>query len=266
MNQMILLPAVAGDEAVKTVLEWKADLAIARFKDEVKDLTADCDAKELRDNIATLRKMRTQINDQRIAMSKEWNAPFAKFKSEVDSLLGVIDAKIESLAEVERAAEEQRKADKNQAIINLIHLKAVANIDCTNYPTTWLNKGMGMDAIEAELCQVMARLQQALDFVEGQADSMLQVRLLEVVQPNIYEPNLMGKVLEEQLKATQAVRELEASKPAPVEVEPTPAVTASGKELKPSKVVLEIEGTIPQLKKLKSWLEANGLGYKTISK
>ena len=123
--------------------------------DQVKDAKADR---------ATLNKLKKTLNDERIRREKEYMQPFNEFKAQVNEIIGIIDKPIAVIDKQVKEFEDQKKANKQNAIEELF-----ATIGFQNFVTLekiwdpkWLNASVSMKSIEE---QMRARMYQIGDDV-----------------------------------------------------------------------------------------------------
>lgn len=123
--------------------------------DQVKDAKADR---------ATLNKLKKTLNDERIRREKEYMQPFNEFKAQVNEIIGIIDKPIAVIDKQVKEFEDQKKANKQNAIEELF-----ATIGFQNFVTLekiwdpkWLNASVSMKSIEE---QMRARMHQIGDDV-----------------------------------------------------------------------------------------------------
>lgn len=112
--------------------------------DQVKDAKADR---------ATLNKLKKTLNDERIRREKEYMQPFDKFKAQVNEIIGIIDKPIAVIDKQVKEFEDQKKANKQNAIEELF-----ATIGFQNFVTLekiwdpkWLNASVSMKSIEEQM-------------------------------------------------------------------------------------------------------------------
>ena len=74
---------------------------------------------ERKKDIATLRKIKTAIEDKRKAAKKDYEKPFKAFESECKKLTGIIDKEIDRINADMDVYEQKRKADKRILISQL---------------------------------------------------------------------------------------------------------------------------------------------------
>lgn len=112
--------------------------------DQVKDAKADR---------ATLNKLKKTLNDERIWREKEYMQPFNEFKAQVNEIIGIIDKPIAVIDKQVKEFEDQKKANKQNAIEELF-----ATIGFQNFVTLekiwdpkWLNASVSMKSIEEQM-------------------------------------------------------------------------------------------------------------------
>lgn len=112
--------------------------------DQVKDAKADR---------ATLNKLKKTLNDERIRREKEHMQPFNEFKAQVNEIIGIIDKPIAVIDKQVKEFEDQKKANKQNAIEELF-----ATIGFQNFVTLekiwdpkWLNASVSMKSIEEQM-------------------------------------------------------------------------------------------------------------------
>ena len=112
--------------------------------DQVKDAKADR---------ATLNKLKKTLNDERIRREKEYMQPFNEFKAQVNEIIGIIDKHIAVIDKQVKEFEDQKKANKQNAIEELF-----ATIGFQNFVTLekiwdpkWLNASVSMKSIEEQM-------------------------------------------------------------------------------------------------------------------
>lgn len=112
--------------------------------DQVKDAKADR---------ATLNKLKKTLNDERIRREKEYMQPFNEFKAQVNEIIEIIDKPIAVIDKQVKEFEDQKKANKQNAIEELF-----ATIGFQNFVTLekiwdpkWLNASVSMKSIEEQM-------------------------------------------------------------------------------------------------------------------
>lgn len=133
-------------EELKTELTSKVSFyeTLVYTDDQVKDAKADR---------ATLNKLKKTLNDERIRREKEYMQPFNEFKAQVNEIIGIIDKPIAVIDKQVKEFEDQKKANKQNAIEELF-----ATIGFQNFVTLekiwdpkWLNASVSMKSIEEQM-------------------------------------------------------------------------------------------------------------------
>ena len=122
---------------------------------------------------ATLNRLKKALNDERIRREKEYNAPFAEFKSKINDLIaiidkpvGVIDTQIKAFEEDQRRAKAAEIEDwyiQNRADIgapNWLSLKKIAKAN-------WANTSTKTAAIFEEIKATVAKINADIDTINA---------------------------------------------------------------------------------------------------
>lgn len=122
---------------------------------------------------ATLNRLKKALNDERIRREKEYNAPFAEFKSKINDLIaiidkpvGVIDTQIKAFEEDQRRAKAAEIEDwyiQNRADIgapNWLSLKKIAKAN-------WANASIKTAAIFEEIKATVAKINADIDTINA---------------------------------------------------------------------------------------------------
>lgn len=112
--------------------------------DQVKDAKADR---------ATLNKLKKTLNDERIRREKEYMQPFNEFKAQVNEIIGIIDKPIAVIDKQVKEFEDQKKANKQNAIEELfagMGFQSFVTLEKIWDPK-WLNASTSMKSIEEQM-------------------------------------------------------------------------------------------------------------------
>ena len=121
--------------------------------------------KECKKTLTELRKLSKELNDKRLEKQRQYETPVKEFKAQIDAYINQINDVISDIKQGTDEFEEKRKAEKQEAIQNLINEMA------GNYgvdPATieidkkWLNKTTTMKKITEDIANKMKE-QQRLD-------------------------------------------------------------------------------------------------------
>lgn len=121
--------------------------------------------KECKQTLTELRKLSKELNAKRLEKQRQYETPVKEFKAQIDAYINQINDVISDIKQGTDEFEEKRKAEKQEAIQNLINEMA------SNYgvgPETieidkkWLNKSTTMKKVAEEIGNKMKE-QQRLD-------------------------------------------------------------------------------------------------------
>lgn len=140
------------------VIERLEDYTVENYKGNVKDLTKAR---------AELNAASKKLNDDRIALEKEWNAPFQEFKDVVTETTNLIKKASAKIDDVIKEVEAEEKAEKKAEIEKIWESKKFALVSLDRvFDNRWLNKTYKLvtveDDIDARIKGIYADLQ-ALD-------------------------------------------------------------------------------------------------------
>ncbi len=182
--------------------------------DQVKDAKADR---------ATLNKLKKTLNDERIRREKEYMQPLNEFKAQVNEIIGIIDKPIAVIDKQVKEFEDQKKANKQNAIEELfasIGFQSFVTLDKIQDPK-WLNASVSMKSIEEQMRARMyeigdnvLRISQFPEFsfeaMEAFKETLLIDTAVDVVQKNreMEQKKAAAKAAEEARKAKEIKEEL----------------------------------------------------------
>ena len=122
--------------------------------------------KECKKTLTELRKLSKELNDKRLEKQRQYETPVKEFKAQIDAYINQINDVISDIKQGTDEFEEKRKAEKQEAIQNLINEMA------GNYgvdPATieidkkWLNKTTTMKKITEDIANQMKEKQRLDD-------------------------------------------------------------------------------------------------------
>ena len=122
--------------------------------------------KECKKTLTELRKLSKELNDKRLEKQRQYETPVKEFKAQIDAYINQINDVISDIKQGTDEFEEKRKAEKQEAIQNLINEMA------GNYgvdPATieidkkWLNKTTTMKKITEDIANKMKEKQRLDD-------------------------------------------------------------------------------------------------------
>lgn len=125
---------------------------------------------ERKKDVATLRKMKTAIDDKRKAVKKEYEKPLKMFEGKCKELTGIIDAEIKRINDDLSAYEAKRRAEKQIVIRALYdeHIEGFAEflpLDSI-YDEKWENKTCSEKEIISDIQSEKLRVKQDLQTIQ----------------------------------------------------------------------------------------------------
>ena len=126
---------------------------------------------ERKKDIATLRKIKTAIEDKRKAAKKDYEKPFKAFESECKKLTGIIDKEIDRINADMDVYEKKRIADKKLTIAHL-YAKTVGDFAEyipleSIYRQQWDNKSYSEKDIAADIQTMVINVRQELNTIDS---------------------------------------------------------------------------------------------------
>ena len=127
---------------------------------------------ERKKDVATLRKMKTAIDDRRKAVKKEYEAPFKAFETKCKELTGIIDKQVDRINGELNVYEEKRKADKRLKIAQIYAQNIGEYVDFLPLARIsdpkWENKSYSDNDIAAEIQTARLKVQQEVALIRKQ--------------------------------------------------------------------------------------------------
>lgn len=231
---------------------------------------------EAKEDRAKLNKLKTALNDERKRREKEFNEPFQQFKSEVNTLISIIDEPINAIDEQIKGYEAEKKNRKRVEIET--YFSGVEKPDWLNlaaiWNEKWLNATTSMKQIQAEIGMRLATIEREMQTLEKMPAFAFEAmeeykRSLDISQA-IAEGQRLADIQRRKEEAEKAKAE-EAAKMAEAAQPTTPPVANTDsdipfKEEPQEDYIPSFEETVKMLvkvpqskvKTIGEWLEANG--------
>lgn len=229
---------------------------------------------EAKKDRASLKKLQTALNDERLRREREYMKPFQVFKDQVNEIREIIDKPIKIIDEQLEGYEEDRKRKKREEI-GAYWAQDSKHPDWITLPLIfqdkWLNASYSMTQIKKDIDSKVGQINYDMEtlemlpeysfeavevykttldmnkaIAEGQRLADIQKRKEEAEKA---EKELMAKVEEEEAEAIMADMEAESS-PAPEQ-----------KEEKKMMVRFEVELTVDQAKELRTFFQERGIRF-----
>lgn len=122
--------------------------------------------KECKKTLTELRKLSKELNAKRLEKQREYETPVKEFKSQIDAYINQINDVISDIKQGTDEFEEKRKAEKQDAIQNLINEMASnygVDPETIEIDKKWLNKSTTMKKITEEIANKMKEKQRLDD-------------------------------------------------------------------------------------------------------
>lgn len=122
---------------------------------------------------AALNRLRKALNDERIRQEKEFLQPFNEFKAQIKELCGIIDTATASVDKQVKEFEDQKKAEKLNAIEEywysvLAADKIPAGVSFRMiFESRWLNASVSMKSIQEAIDGKVEQIRKDLDVVDS---------------------------------------------------------------------------------------------------
>ena len=224
---------------------------------------------------AILNKAAKDLNDRRIQLERDWNAPLQEFKSIIGDTVKMISDGSAKIDAVVKGVESKAKAEKRAAIEELWDRKGITLLPLSKlWDDKWLNKTKRLPAVEKEIGEKLLKIEADLDTLaavdteDGEVLRAYYLDCLDLQRTLAYSATL--KANRQRLQEEQARRQAEAEAQATREAyvaptaEPAPTTYEAPEAVIPE--VLErtmvVRGTREQLIALAEYMNAEGIWFK----
>ena len=122
--------------------------------------------KECKKTLTELRKLSKELNAKRLEKQRQYETPVKEFKAQIDAYINQINDVISDIKQGTDEFEEKRKAEKQEAIQNLINEMAGnygVDPETIEIDKKWLNKSTTMKKITEEIANKMKEKQRLDD-------------------------------------------------------------------------------------------------------
>lgn len=225
---------------------------------------------------AILNKAAKELNDRRIQIEREWNAPLQEFKGIVGDTVKMIADGSAKIDAVVKGVESKAKAEKRASIEELWERKGITLLPLSKlWDDRWLNKTKRLPAIEKEIGEKLLKIEAELDTLaavdteDGDVLRAYYLDCLDLQRTLAYSATLKAnrQRLQEEQARRQAEAEAQASREAYVAptAEPTTTTAHEAPEVA-IPVTLErtmvVRGTREQLIDLAEYMKASGIWFR----
>lgn len=271
--------------AIPERIDWNYEelkTGLIKATEEYRGLVyTDENIKDAKKDIASLRKLKDALNNERIRLQKEYLAPFAEFKKQVDELIALVDEPVKAIDTQVKEYTNMKQREKAEAIDALVKEKAFPegfNLGPI-YNPKWINASYSLKKIGEELDAAKDRISDDIDTIECIPDYSFEAldvykrtldlraavseaqRLRDLARQKA-EAELRRKQAEEErirqanLKALEEANKADA--PAPVEYSIEEPVEAPEREW----VTFSAYVTVEEAKALAAWLKERGISIR----
>lgn len=228
---------------------------------------------------AILNKAAKELNDRRIQLERDWNAPLQEFKSIIGDTVKMISDGSAKIDAVVKGVESKAKAEKRAAIEELWERKGITLLPLSKlWDDRWLNKTKRLPAIEKEIGEKLLKIEAELDTLaavdteDGEVLRAYYLDCLDLQRTLAYSATLKNnrQRLQEEQARRQAEAEAQATRATYVAptAEPAPAPAPTTYEA-PEAVIPEalertmvVRGTREQLVALADFMKSEGIWFK----
>lgn len=124
---------------------------------------------EAKEDRAKLNKLKTALNDERKRREKEFNEPFQQFKSEINTLIGIIDEPISTIDQQIKEYEALKKDEKKQTIEN--YFDGLVKPDFLKlhqiWNEKWLNASTTMKSVQADIDALVSKVATEMETIKS---------------------------------------------------------------------------------------------------
>lgn len=269
------LPTIISIQNYEQLQQTVNDYA-NKFNNMVVTDDTEKDAKNIR---AELRKVSAALDDRRKEIKKDFNRPYDDFAEKVNVLRASLDRAIIPIDAGLKELEEQQRQARLVGVQDLIEEMAPNyGVDSSEIEVdpTWLNKTISNKKIVDGIAGVMVSVKKAKDKLASDIKAITKYAEVQQVDPAGWVDQLkqgqdvdyLMQAIDQLVEKKQAQqRQLEAKtaeEQTHQETRGDAIVDTNTGEVVSHQVALMITATIPQMEMLKSFMDANRIGYERV--
>ena len=221
-SSLIVTYAPSSIEANFDALEKRVRKTVELYEGATYDLTKADKIKEAKNDRSYLNGLKSEIEERRKAVKREYNKPLAAFEKRCKEITSIIDGASDGIKAQLDEAEERRRAGARAALE--AHYREFAEPLAPVVPyerlhdDKWLNKSFGEVKAKKALEEKVSAVARDWDTLKAQRDSMAHY---EVAERELFRTLDLGSALnaaraaDEEDARIAAMREAVESKPAP---------------------------------------------------
>lgn len=236
--------------------------------------------KMAKDDRAKLNKLKDALNSERIQRQKEWNAPFAEFKTKVDELITIINRPVAMIDKQVKEYDKQQENDKREKIKELWNsLDGPDWLKIENcFSENWLKKSCSMSKVKGCMEEIIAISNRDIATLEQLPEYSFEAivaykknrKLDEAIAEATKLTNLrkMKETQEEERrkKAAEGATKKQVEQPVKDSAERTPVAQTGEENATVYHMVFECNININQALKLRAFCDSIGVKLKRINK
>lgn len=230
---------------------------------------------------ADLNRLKKALNDERIRQEKEFLQPFNEFKAQVKELCGIIDTATASVDKQIKEFEEQKKAEKLDAILEYFGSALAAKLPSVSLDhrlvvdAKWLNASVSMKSIQEAIDGKLEQVVKDLAVIDSLPSYAFEAREYYIDTLDLARAVSEAHRLQEQAEkkaaweAEQQKRKEEAANANEAfkkQVTDYAAETVEAEVIEPSRQWIGFQALLSadEAKALGAWLQGNGIRFKAI--
>lgn len=230
---------------------------------------------------ADLNRLKKALNDERIRQEKEFLQPFNEFKAQVKELCGIIDTATASVDKQIKEFEEQKKAEKLDAILEYFGSALAAKLPSVSLDhrlvvdAKWLNASVSMKSIQEAIDGKLEQVVKDLAVIDSLPSYAFEAREYYIDTLDLARAVSEAHRLQEQAEkkaaweAEQQKRKEEAANANEAfkkQVTDYAAETVEAEVIEPSRQWIGFQALLSadEAKALGAWLRGNGIRFKAI--
>lgn len=231
--------------------------------------------KDAKSDRASLNKLKTALNDERIKREREYMRPFAEFKEKVNEIIKIIDEPIAMIDVQVKGYEEKKKEEKRikiESFIADVELSNAEKLQGIKIPcdVKWLNASVSMKSIEDSIHQFVETTVNNLATLENLPDFAFEA--VEVykstldINKAISEAQRMVQIAKAKAEAEAKKSEYETTQAAKLVKQVSDQKSNVNEVNAPKKnwVRLAAHMTLDEARELKKFFDDKGIEFKAI--
>ena len=225
----------------------------------------DDQIKDAKKDVAMLRKFTKALSDERIRVKKDLLKPYEDFESKVKELTAIVDESIKNIDGQVKGYEDQKKADKKEAIKKMWYSQTVRlPIPLTIeqiFDEKWLNASVSMASVQKEIDERIKQIETDLQTLQNLPDFSFEAIEVYKTSLDINQAIQEGKRLSEiqKRKAEQEAIPQAPSEPQP-EVPETPKAPDTPKNWVSFKAYIDVNDALA----LRKFFESRNIEFEAI--